>query len=203
MEAAAHAGEASEAAGEKLLAELGWRDFAADLLAQHPEMPVRSLRPQFDRMAWRNAPDELAAWREGRTGYPVVDAAMRQLWATGFMPNRARMIVASFLTKDLLIDWREGEAWFWDCLVDADLASNTMNWQWAAGSGVDAQPFFRIFNPASQAQKFDPDGAYARRWAPAQAPQPIVDHATARGRALEAMKRAARASDFTGSDRSL
>ena len=187
---AVHAGEARGGAAEKFLAELGWRDFAADLLAQHPHMPDRNLRPQFDRLAWRRAPAELAAWREGRTGFPVVDAAMRQLWATGFMPNRARMIVASFLTKDLLIDWREGEAWFWDCLVDADLASNAMNWQWAAGSGVDAQPFFRIFNPSSQAQSSDPHGAYVRRWAGESLAAPIVDHAAARARALEAMKRA-------------
>ena len=188
--AAVHAGEAPGGAGEKFLSELGWRDFAADLLAQHPRMPDRNLRPQFDRLAWRHAPTELAAWRQGRTGFPVVDAAMRQLWATGFMPNRARMIVASFLTKDLLIDWREGEAWFWDCLVDADLASNGMNWQWAAGSAIDAQPFFRIFNPASQSQSFDPQGAYVRRWAGEDLTAPIVDHAAARKRALEAMRRA-------------
>ena len=189
--AAVHAGEAGEAAGEKLLAELGWRDFAADLLAQRPDMPTRNLRPEFDRMAWRRAPAELRAWQEGRTGYPVVDAAMRQLWATGFMPNRARMIVASFLTKDLLIDWRDGEAWFWDCLVDADLGSNSMNWQWAAGSGVDAQPSSRIFNPAAQADRFDPDGAYVRRWASGAAPgEPIVDHGRARERALEAYRQA-------------
>ena len=193
VQGAVHAGEAGHAAGEKLLAELGWRDFAADLLAQHPQMPSGNLRPEFDRMAWRHAPDQLKAWQEGRTGFAVVDAAMRQLWRTGFMPNRARMIAASFLTKDLLIDWRQGEAWFWDCLVDADLASNTMNWQWAAGSGVDAQPFFRIFNPASQAGKFDPDGGYVRRWASGQGGEPIVDHTTARQRALEAY-RAARTS---------
>ena len=191
--AAVHAGEAGGGAGEKFLAELGWRDFAADLLAQHPAMPSRNLRPEFDRMAWRLAPAQLHAWRKGETGYPVIDAAMRQLRATGFMPNRARMIVASFLTKDLLIDWRQGEAWFWDCLVDADLASNTMNWQWSAGSGVDAQPFFRIFNPAAQAEKFDPEGTYARRWRPAHPPAPIVEHRMARERALEAYRLARRA----------
>jgi len=149
-----------------------------------PDAPVILL---FRRdLAWRHAPAQLKAWREGRTGFAMVDAAMRQLWRTGFMPNRARMIVTSFLTKDLLIDWRQGEAWFWDCLMDADLASNTMNWQWAAGSGVDAQPFFRIFNPMSQAETFDPDGAYVRRWAPEQGVEPIVDHTTARERALQA-----------------
>ena len=190
---AAHAGESPDAAAEKLLSELAWRDFAADLLAAHPDMASRNLRPEFDRMPWRQAPGDLQAWQRGRTGFPVVDAAMRQLWTTGFMPNRARMIVASFLTKDLLVDWREGEAWFWDCLVDADLASNAMNWQWAAGSGVDAQPFFRIFNPEAQSEKFDPDGAYVRRWAGAGGPRPIVDHAQARDRALQAY-RLARAS---------
>ena len=190
---AAHAGETPDGAAEKLLSELAWRDFAADLLAAHPDMASRNLRPEFDRMPWRRAPADLRAWQVGRTGFAVVDAAMRQLWATGFMPNRARMITASFLTKDLLIDWREGEAWFWDCLVDADLASNAMNWQWAAGSGVDAQPFFRIFNPQAQAERFDPDGAYVKRWADADHAPPIVDHAEARERALEAY-RLARAS---------
>ncbi|CAN0565836.1 unnamed protein product, partial [Laminaria digitata] len=162
-------------------------------------------------------PDGLAAWQRGQTGFPIVDAGMRELWHTGFMHNRVRMIVGSFLIKDLLVDWREGESWFWDTLVDADLANNAGNWQWVAGSGADASPFFRIFNPMSQGEKFDPEGKYVRRWLPELAempdkflhrpweapgevlasagislgetyPEPLVDHAAARMRALGAYK---------------
>ena len=168
-------------------------------------------------MPWRDDPSGLEAWQRGRTGYPVVDAGMRELWTTGFMHNRVRMIVASFLVKHLLIDWRAGEAWFRDTLVDADLASNVQNWQWVAGSGADAAPYFRIFNPVTQGQKFDADGRYVRRWVPElrklpdrwlhapwtappgvldlagvrlgrDYPRPLVDHTVARERALEALK---------------
>ncbi len=200
---------------DKFLAELGWREFNHHLLFHWPDLPTDNFKPEFDRFAWREDPAGLKAWRKGLTGYPIVDAGMRELWATGFMHNRVRMIAGSFLIKDLLIDWREGEAWFWDTLVDADIAQNAANWQWVAGSGADASPWFRIFNPVSQGQKFDPDGAYVRRWAPELAklpadvihapwtaspgrlaaagvrlgvtyPRPIVDHAEARTRALEA-----------------
>ena len=173
------------------------------------------MRPEFARFPWRDDEPGFRAWAHGRTGYPIVDAGMRQLWRTGYLPNRARMIAASFLVKHLLIDWRRGEAWFWDTLIDADPASNPLNWQWVAGAGVDAAPYFRIFNPVLQAEKFDPDGAYVRRWVPELArleapaihspwkaprealaragvtlgetyPRPIVDHAFARARALAA-----------------
>jgi len=168
-------------------------------------------------MAWRSTPSYLEAWQRGRTGYPIVDAGMRQLWATGWMHNRVRMIVASFLTKDLLVPWQDGARWFWDTLCGADLANNTMGWQWAAGCGADAQPFFRIFNPVSQGTTHDPDGDYVRRWVPELAelpakhihapwtapadvlkkagvtlgetyPEPLVDHAERRQRALDALK---------------
>jgi deoxyribodipyrimidine photo-lyase len=191
----------------KFMAELGWREFNHSLLYQWGDLYRRNMRREFDRLPWRKDKAGLKAWREGRTGYPLVDAGMRQLWTTGFMHNRVRMVVASFLIKHLLIDWREGEAWFWDCLVDANEANNPANWQWSAGSGADAQPFFRIFNPIAQGEKFDPQGDYVRRWAPelkdvpAKAihepweaggakgyPPPIVDHAEARARALEAFK---------------
>lgn len=197
--------------------ELGWREFNYHLLFHFPETAHENLNARFDGFPWRSAPNDLAAWREGRTGFPIVDAGMRQLWATGWMHNRVRMIAASFLIKDLLIDWRVGEAWFWDTLVDADIASNVGGWQWVAGSGADASPYFRIFNPVLQGEKFDPDGAYVRRWAPELQrlpnaaihapwradpetlrraevrlgetyPSPIVDHAKARDRALEIYK---------------
>ncbi|NBT12724.1 MAG: deoxyribodipyrimidine photo-lyase [Planctomycetia bacterium] len=145
----------------------------------------------YARFPWAEDPVGLRAWQRGRTGFPIVDAGMRQLWATGWMHNRVRMIVASFLVKDLRISWLEGARWFWDTLVDADLAANTLGWQWAAGCGADAAPYFRIFNPTSQAEKFDPDGAYVKRWAGADAedyPEPIVDHAEARKLALAALK---------------
>ena len=219
-----HASEAALAEGlaqardvEKFRNELGWREFAHHLLAAFPDMARRNASPRFDGFSWRK-PDaaELDAWRGGLTGYPIVDAGMRQLWRTGWMHNRVRMIAASFLIKDLLVDWRIGEAWFWDTLVDADPANNAMNWQWVAGSGADAAPFFRIFNPVLQGRKFDPSGDYVRtfvpelsrlpaKWihapweAPSEAldaagvelgrdyPRPIVDHAAARKRALKAL----------------
>tara|TARA_R110000787_G_scaffold3947_11_gene15392 strand:- start:543 stop:1967 length:1425 start_codon:yes stop_codon:yes gene_type:complete len=202
---------------EKFLAEIGWREFAHHLLYHFPAIPEENLRPAFDDFPWRDDADGLKAWQRGRTGYPIVDAGMRQLWRTGWMHNRVRMIAASFLIKDLLIDWREGEKWFWDTLVDADLANNAAGWQWVAGSGADAAPFFRIFNPVTQGEKFDPAGAYVRKFVPEIAalpdkwihhpwdapddvlesagitpgetyPHPIVDHKAARQRALTAFK---------------
>ncbi len=195
--------------------QLIWRDFAYHALFHFPELPDRPLRAEFARFPWADDAALLRAWRRGRTGYPIVDAGMRELWHTGYLHNRMRMIVGSFLTKDLLIPWQEGERWFWDTLVDADLANNAMGWQWVAGCGIDAAPYFRIFNPVLQAEKFDPDGAYVRRWVPELArlpdawihepwaappavleaagvrlgetyPLPIVDHERARARALEA-----------------
>ncbi len=205
-------------AAEKYLAELTWRDFATALLDAHPDLATRALRPEFEGFPWRHDEDGFDAWAHGHTGYPIVDAGMRQLWRTGYLPNRARLIVASFLVKHLLIDWRHGEAWFWDTLIDADPANNPLNWQWVAGSGVDSAPYFRIFNPVLQAEKFDPDGAYVRQWVPELArleapaihspwtasadalasaglvlgktyPKPIVDHGQARARALDAFAR--------------
>jgi len=220
--------------------ELGWREFAHHILYHFPETNVKPLRKQFENFEWRapkreirvtsvggpispaknevkgkshTVDDELNAWQRGLTGYPIVDAGMRELWVTGWMHNRVRMIVASFLTKDLLISWTEGAKWFWDTLVDADLANNTLGWQWASGCGADAAPFFRIFNPTLQGEKFDADGEYVRRWVPELEklpgkwihkpweapdsvlkdagvilgktyPKPIVDHSAARKRAL-------------------
>ena len=213
---AVSADEVPAAEAEKFIAEIGWREFSAHLLHAFPQMTAAAFRPEYDAMPWRNDPAGLRAWKRGQTGYPMVDAGMRELWATGFMHNRVRMIVASFLIKHLLIDWREGERWFHDTLVDADLASNVQNWQWVAGSGADASPYFRIFNPVTQGQKFDADGRYVRRWVPelrgvpdrwlhapwtsppeilrdarvrlgADYPRPIVDHDLARKRALEAL----------------
>lgn len=207
----------ASAQADKFISEIGWREFSAHLLHHFPTMTHSAFRPEFDGLSWRSDPDGLRAWQRGQTGYPLVDAGMRQLWATGWVHNRVRMIVASFLIKHLQIDWRQGEAWFWDTLVDADLASNVQNWQWVAGSGADAAPYFRIFNPVVQGQKFDPQGHYVRRWVPElralpdrwiQAPwtapysllsdagvrlgttypRPIVDHSFARARALEALK---------------
>ncbi len=203
--------------GEKggFLGELGWRDFGRHVLRHQPHTPEAPLDPRFARFPWRRDPAGLEAWKRGRTGYPMVDAGMRELWRTGFMHNRLRMVVASFLCKHLLVDWREGAAWFWDTLVDADLANNTLGWQWTAGCGADAAPYYRIFNPVEQGKRFDPEGVYVRRWVPelarlpdrwlyapwtapdavlAQAgvtlgktyPAPIVDHAAARARALDA-----------------
>ncbi len=202
----------------QFLAEVGWREFAHHLLFHFPHTPAEPLRPEFKRFPWRKDTTWLKAWQKGRTGYPIVDAGMRELWTTGWMHNRVRMIVASFLVKDLLISWAEGARWFWDTLVDADLAQNTLGWQWTAGCGADAAPYFRVFNPASQGEKFDPDGTYVRRWCPELArlpvewihqpdkapgeilraagvkpgrdyPQPVVRHAIAREVALEAFAR--------------
>ena len=203
------------AGAEAFLRQLVWREFAHHLLFHFPQLPETPLRPEFARFPWSEDAGLFRAWCRGRTGYPLVDAGMRELWHTGYMHNRVRMIVASFLTKDLLIPWQKGAAWFWDTLCDADLANNSMGWQWVAGCGTDAAPYFRIFNPVSQAAKFDPTGAYVRRWVPELArlpdelihdpsaaggdalraanvrlgqnyPRPIVDHAAARVRALEA-----------------
>ena len=217
VEEAERAGQAPAAEADKFLAEIGWREFSAHLLHHFPTLPDRAFRQEYDALPWRNDDTGFTAWTRGLTGYPIVDAGMRQLWATGWMHNRVRMIVASFLIKDLLIDWRRGEAWFWDTLVDADLGSNSQNWQWVAGSGADASPYFRIFNPVTQGQKFDAEGRYVRRWVPELArvpnkwvhapwtappevlrdarislghdyPRPVVDHAEARDRALAALK---------------
>ncbi len=198
------------AASEKFLTELGWREFSYNLLFHHGDLGRRNFRPEFDAFPWIDDEDKLDAWRRGRTGYPIVDAGLRELWVTGWMHNRVRMIAASFLTKDLLIDWRAGERWFWDTLVDADPANNAMGWQWVAGSGADAAPYFRIFNPVLQGEKFDPRGDYVRRWIPelgglppelihkpwtAERPLPpeiyperVADHASARERALIAFR---------------
>jgi deoxyribodipyrimidine photo-lyase len=200
------------------LRELGWREFNYQLMFHFRDAERGGFNPRFAKFAWTRDDDGLQAWKLGRTGYPIVDAGMRELWATGWMHNRVRMIVASFLTKDLLIDWREGEAWFWDTLVDADLANNSSGWQWVAGCGADAAPYFRVFNPVLQGEKFDPHGDYVRRWVPELArlpnacihqpwraettllasagvrlgetyPAPIIDHARARQRALAAYER--------------
>lgn len=190
VQTAVAAGMAPERDGEKFLAELGWRDFNWQLLHARPNLATDNVHAKFDRLPWRRDAANFKAWTQGRTGYPIVDAGMRELWRTGFMHNRVRMIAASFLTKHLLIHWRRGEAWFWDTLVDADAANNPANWQWVAGSGADAAPYFRIFNPALQREKFDPRGAYVRRWVPeldtADYPRPIVRHEDARERALTA-----------------
>jgi deoxyribodipyrimidine photo-lyase len=203
------------------LRELIWRDFAAYLLRHHDHMPEEPLRPAFAKLPWRRDAKAMKAWQRGQTGVPIVDAGMRQLWQIGWMHNRVRMITGSFLVKHLLLSWQEGEAWFWDTLVDGDLASNATNWQWVAGVGIDAQPYFRVFNPVSQGEKFDADGTYVRRYVPeiaelpdrflhapwsappmvlAQAgvtlgktyPAPIVDLAEGRQRALDVYKRTAK-----------
>ena len=167
--------------------QLVWREFAHHLLYHYPHTAEQPLRPEFKKFPWRKAAAELAAWQRGRTGFSLVDAGLRELWTTGWMHNRVRMVAASFLVKDLLIPWQTGARWFWDTLVDADLANNTLGWQWVAGCGADAAPFFRIFNPTTQAEKFDPDGKYISRWAPEPVP-PIVDHSAARTRALAALQ---------------
>ncbi|MBR8278108.1 deoxyribodipyrimidine photo-lyase [Burkholderia cenocepacia] len=217
VQGAANAGGAAYAAhADKFLSELGWREFSYTLLYHFPALATDNFRAQFDAMPWRDDPAALRAWQRGRTGYPLVDAGLRELWTTGWMHNRVRMVVASFLIKHLLIDWRAGEAWFRDTLVDADPANNAASWQWVAGCGADAAPYFRIFNPVAQGQKFDPDGAYVRRWVPELAglddasihapweasplaldaagvrlgvdyPAPLVEHAAARARALDAL----------------
>jgi deoxyribodipyrimidine photo-lyase len=208
----------AKAAGlETFLKELVWREFSYHLLVHWPTLPHTPFRADFARFPWSENPDHLRAWQRGQTGYPIVDAGMRELWTTGWMHNRVRMIVGSFLVKHLLLPWQDGEAWFWDTLVDADLASNSASWQWIAGSGADAAPYFRIFNPMTQGETFDPDAAYVRRWVPEIArlpdayihqpwtapdaslaaagirlgttyPRPIVDHAAARARALAAFQ---------------
>ncbi|HUX78374.1 MAG TPA: deoxyribodipyrimidine photo-lyase [Alphaproteobacteria bacterium] len=199
------------------LRQLGWREFSYHLLFHFPELPSKSLRSSFDRFPWEVNTDALKAWQTGKTGYPLVDAGMRELWHTGAMHNRVRMVVASFLVKHLLLPWQKGEEWFWDTLVDADLANNAASWQWVAGCGADAAPYFRIFNPTLQSQKFDLKGTYIKQWVPElkaldspyihspwQAPPevlekaginlgttypfPIVDHTFARIRALQALK---------------
>ncbi|MEQ1719247.1 MAG: deoxyribodipyrimidine photo-lyase, partial [Hyphomicrobium sp.] len=172
VEAAVMHEPALQRGGDKFFAELGWRDFSTNLLFHWPTLPEANWRKQFDGFAWRDDDAAFVAWTKGQTGYPVVDAGMRELWATGYMHNRARMIVASFLIKHLLIDWRRGEDWFWDTLVDADLANNAASWQWVAGSGADASPYFRIFAPVTQGEKYDAHGAYVRKWVPELAKLP-------------------------------
>jgi len=207
----------SHRACEAYLRQIGWREFAYQLLYHHPESPKQALRPEFAAFPWKTDPGTLRAWTQGKTGYPLVDAGMRELWHTGWMHNRVRMVVASFLVKHLLNCWQEGAAWFWDTLVDADLANNTLGWQWVAGCGADAPPYFRIFNPVIQGEKFDPAGRYVRHWVPElaglgddwihkpwKAPAsilakagvelgrtyrfPIIDHEAARKRALAAVR---------------
>jgi deoxyribodipyrimidine photo-lyase len=148
------------------LSELGWREFSHSLLYHFPQLPRQNLQSKFDSFPWRSDDNALRAWQQGKTGYPIVDAGMRELWETGYMHNRVRMIVGSFLVKNLLLHWHHGEAWFWDCLVDADLANNSAGWQWIAGCGADAAPYFRVFNPITQGTKFDADGSYTRRFVP-------------------------------------
>jgi deoxyribodipyrimidine photo-lyase len=201
------------------LSELVWREFYAQILWHHPHVVGRAFKPEYDALAFPDDPAKFAAWREGRTGYPIVDAAMRQLNASGYMHNRLRMIAASFLVKDLLVDWRLGERYFAEQLIDYDLASNNGGWQWAASTGCDAQPYFRIFNPVTQSERFDAGGAFIRRYVPELAaldggeihapwriptvtlqakgivlgrdyPAPVVDHAVARGEALALFKAA-------------
>jgi deoxyribodipyrimidine photo-lyase len=198
----------ASAATEKFLSEVGWREFAYHLVFHNGDLAERNFRREFDSFPWAAPDDTLAAWQRGRTGYPIVDAGMRELWTTGWMHNRVRMIAASFLTKDLLIDWRRGERWFWDTLVDADPANNATGWQWVAGCGADAAPYFRVFNPILQGEKFDPEGDYVRRWVPELShlpndaihrpwtagvpadvyPARIVGHGAARDRALAAFQ---------------
>lgn len=187
---------AGDAAADAFLRQLGWREFAHYLLYHFPDTPTEPFRAEFARFPWADDPEGLAAWQRGSTGFPLVDAGMRQLATEGWMHNRVRMVVASFLTKDLLVPWQQGAAWFWDNLVDADLANNTLGWQWTAGCGPDAAPYFRVFNPVLQARRFDPDGQYARRWITGAASsggdphsvEPIVDHSAARIRALAAYR---------------
>ncbi|QQR40839.1 cryptochrome/photolyase family protein [Devosia rhizoryzae] len=213
----AHAHHAQTERINKFLSELAWRDFNYHQLYHRDDIVRVAMHPKYEGMKWRDAPEQLEAWKRGRTGIPMVDAGMRELWETGYMENRVRMLTASFLCKNLLIDWRVGEEWFWDCLCDGDIANNPGNWQWVAGSGMDASPFFRIFNPVTQGERFDADGDYVRRWVPelselpdkhvqqpwaapkdvlAKAgvkvgetyPEPIVDLKETRERALEAAK---------------
>ncbi|WP_366555641.1 cryptochrome/photolyase family protein [Aquibaculum sediminis] len=213
--AASHRDDAKSDGLWKFLSELAWREFSYHLLHHWPDLPHRNWQGRFDQFRWLEDEEAFTAWTRGRTGYPLVDAGMRQLWHEGWMHNRARMVTGSFLVKHLLQPWQKGEAWFWDTLVDADLASNAASWQWVAGSGADAAPYFRIFNPVRQSETFDPQARYLRRWLPELAelpdrwlhrpweaseatltaagvrlgrdyPRPIVDHAAARQRALDA-----------------
>ncbi len=222
-----HAARASieggaSAGGEAFVRQLIWREFSYHLLHHFPSLPERAFRPEFEGFAWQDDLSALERWHHGRTGFPIVDAAMRELWHSGWMHNRARMVVASFLVKDLLLPWQDGAAWFWDTLVDADLANNAASWQWVAGCGADAAPYFRIFNPVLQSRRFDPHGDYLRRWLPELAalptahlhapweapetalkdagirlgktyPRPIVHHGDARRRALAAYRQIKRA----------
>jgi deoxyribodipyrimidine photo-lyase len=175
--------------GSQFMAEIGWREFAHHLLYHFPRTTNEPLRLEYQKFPWRDDVKQLQAWQRGRTGVPLVDAGMRELWHTGWMHNRVRMVVASFLVKNLRLHWLEGARWFWDTLVDADLASNTLGWQWAAGCGADAAPYFRVFNPESQAEKFDPQSEYIQRWIggdknyPAS---PIVDLKESRAAAIAA-----------------
>jgi deoxyribodipyrimidine photo-lyase len=162
-----HAGESS-----KLLSELSWRDFNYHQLYHRPDIATQSMQPRLSNVAYRSDPDVLKRWQRGKTGIPIIDAGMRELWETGWMQNRVRMLTASFLAKNLLADWRVGEAWFWDTLVDADPANNAGNWQWIAGTGFDAAPFFRVFNPVTQGERFDAEGTYVRRFVPELAKLP-------------------------------
>jgi deoxyribodipyrimidine photo-lyase len=211
----AHADHRKRAAVDKFLSELAWRDFSYHQLYHRADISTEPMQPKYGGMSWRHAPKDLEAWQRGQTGLPIIDAGMRELWETGYMQNRVRMLVASVLTKNLLIDWRLGEQWFWDCLVDGDIANNPASWQWVAGSGLDAAPYFRIFNPVTQGERFDGSGGYVRRWVPEVAglpdkwvhqpwvapkevlaeagvvlgktyPKPIVDLKMSRERALEA-----------------
>ncbi len=165
-QARAAADPAARSHAEAFLRELVWREFSLATLVDHPELPEQPMQSGFENFPWQPDADVRACWQQGRTGYPIVDAGMRQLWRIGWMPNRVRMIVASFLIKHLLQPWQDGEAWFWDTLVDADLANNAGNWQWVAGCGRDAAPYFRIFNPVVQGERYDANGAYVRRWIP-------------------------------------
>ena len=203
---------------ETFLSELGWREFSYHLLYHYPNINKKNLKIQFDKLDWNVNEQLLLKWKKGKTGFPIVDAGMRELWKTGYMHNRLRMITASFLVKNLLIHWKEGEKWFWDCLIDADLANNSASWQWVAGTGSDAAPFFRIFNPITQGQKFDKDALYIRKYLPEIAnlpnkfiftpwladkktlketnitlgvdyPYPIIDYTASRKKALEAFKK--------------
>lgn len=216
-QAVAHADHSRQAAVDKFLSELAWRDFNYHQLYHRDDIATQPMQPKYAGVVWRKAEADLAAWQRGQTGIPIVDAGMRELWETGFMQNRVRMLTASLLAKNLLVDWRKGEQWFWDCLVDADMANNPGNWQWVAGSGMDASPYFRIFNPVTQGGRFDGAGDYARQWVPELAqlpdawihnpaeapadvlrkagvvlgetyPKPIVDLKSSRARALEAVK---------------
>jgi deoxyribodipyrimidine photo-lyase len=191
---------------EHFLSELGWREFSYSLLYHFPKLQTENLQQKFDRFPWNDDQSLIDKWQRGQTGYPMVDAGMRELWETGYMHNRVRMIVGSFLVKNLLIHWHHGEKWFWDCLVDADMANNSAGWQWIAGCGADAAPYFRIFNPTTQGEKFDPAGLYIRKYIPeishlsnaeiftpwlcknkSNYPDPIVDLEMSRNKALEAL----------------